>query len=489
MKNKTNYKEYLIKLEKQLQNETLKPYKIHKSILSKTEYNYPIYYISIGEGKKDIFLIGGTHGSEIITTDYLLQLIENIPKLENFDPNIFTLKIIPLLNPEGYNISTNTFQNIKEEDFYKKSYEYYLRYRTDMIIYQAINELKKELVKDSIYTPSVLLEKLKTFVQTNPKWALLSEGRVFSKINILNQEIQKIKDIQTTPELCGELINKIKTIENSLYQGNIFDKMYTFFLLELEDILIELLIERKNYITYKKLYQDMFATSTFEGLESHSLSRNLKEMYKFYDHPLGSQICFDATGIGVNLNANQPFNNGINIMKNNETLYGPSPKDNIQKYVPGPIGASTIDAEQFHFTKENIALQQLLKDSNESGRYTMTLLYHSTGGLIYYKPYQDLMESKQYLDYLNYNQELATLYEEKSHYKILETSSTSGFGDFLRREYPGVLLIELSKMGGNPLGPYGDINNLYQVYHDNNQSLDQILDFLKKKNLSKIRKK
>ena len=123
MTNKINYQEYKNELNKILKEPKLISLGIKKYTLTKTTYNYDIDYLTIGFGKKDIFLVAGTHGSEVITTDFLLHFIKNIPNLKGFDPNVFTLKILPLQNPEGYDISTNTFKEVKEEEFTKKSYE------------------------------------------------------------------------------------------------------------------------------------------------------------------------------------------------------------------------------------------------------------------------------------------------------------------------------------------------------------------------------
>jgi hypothetical protein len=61
------------------------------------------------------------------------------------------------------------------------------------------------------------------------------------------------------------------------------------------------------------------------------------------------------------------------------------------------------------------------------------------------------------------------------------SSDTTGFGDELRRTYPGVLLIELSKMGGNPLAPYGDKENIYNVMTTNQMAVKNLIGYLEKR--------
>ena len=53
--------------------------------------------------------------------------------------------------------------------------------------------------------------------------------------------------------------------------------------------------------------------------------------------------------------------------------------------------------------------------------------------------------------------------------------------------FPGVLMIELSKMGGNPIGPYGDTNNIYNVFHDNIDAINMLIKYFKNKDLIKER--
>ena len=57
------------------------------------------------------------------------------------------------------------------------------------------------------------------------------------------------------------------------------------------------------------------------------------------------------------------------------------------------------------------------------------------------------------------------------------------YGDLLRKTFPGVLMIELSLMGGNPLAPYGDINNIYRTYNDNLKAFDDVLSYMSKCNV------
>ena len=100
------YKKLDLKTFDERITEIEKDYRLHELGLRKnvylSQYCYPINEYIIGNGKKDLFIVGGTHGSEIISVDFVLQLLKNLPDLKDYDPNLITLHVIPLQNPEGF---------------------------------------------------------------------------------------------------------------------------------------------------------------------------------------------------------------------------------------------------------------------------------------------------------------------------------------------------------------------------------------------------
>ncbi len=486
---KINYQKYQKRLQELLNSDKLKNLGIKKQVLGKTEYNYDIDCLTIGNGKKELFIVGGTHGSEVISVDFILTLIENLPTISNFNPNEFKLIIIPLQNPEGFDISSNTFNQINEEEFKNKSYEYYLRYRTDSIIIYAIRDLNilMNKIKDNKVTPTLFLKLLKEFINTNINWKKLSDERVLPNIKIFNNNINNINNINTYKDIQIELLNACNNTINKL-SNEIKDEFLKLFITELkESFANEELWKDISKENQMKLYQNMFKSATFAGLKDKKLIKDIEKIYEKYNHPKGSWIGHDSTGIGINLNANHPLSPGITSTKQGEIIYGPFVKDNIKNYFPGPLGTPAKDVYNFTYAKENQVLEKLIKDSYTSGNYLATILYHGTGGMIFYKPYQNLMTDKKYYEYLEYNEKLAEIYHNSTNYKLLDSSSKTGYGDYLRRTYPGVLLVELSKMGGNPIGPYGDTNNIYNVFHDNIDAINMLIKYFKNKDLIKER--
>lgn len=84
---------------------------LSKSVMGKT-----IPLIKLGNGKENILYVGGVHGNERLTTIVLLKFLEEVCfALENHDKisdisadKLFvdrTLYLVPLINPDGYDIS------------------------------------------------------------------------------------------------------------------------------------------------------------------------------------------------------------------------------------------------------------------------------------------------------------------------------------------------------------------------------------------------
>ena len=459
-----------------LKQQKLQNIGIKKTLLGTTTYGYEINMISIGQGKKEIFIVGGTHGSEIISIDFVTQLINQIPNIDEYDPNEITLNIIPLQNPEGFDISTNTFAHIKDQELEKKSKEYYLRYRTDSLIAKAIESLNN--------INNITIDSLKQFINTNKSWINLSDERCMPNIKKLNTIINSLNSKTDT---IKDILFKTKQLISKLDKNNIQDIFLEHFIEIFIETITNLHYNKKTDIhQITKLYQQMFENITIEHLNIRSKKMKEKIVQAYKLNPQGSQIGHDATGIFINLNANHLLSPGIEIIKTHQIKYMTGTKSNIRNYIEGPNGLPCIDVENFEYAIENKILYKLIKESYDQNRYLATFLYHGTGGMIYYMPHKQLME-KNYEQYLEYNQELLQVYNEgiietgRQEYRPINESDTTGYGDLLARTFPGVLMIELSKMGGNPIGPYGDKTNIYNTINENISAIANIIKYFNKR--------
>ena len=178
------YDLYNKRLDSLSRDERLSKLGFSRSILGYTNYGYPIDLISVGFGAHDIFVVGGTHSSEIISVDYVLQLINNLPDFSEFDPNTFTIKFIPIQNPEGFDICTSAFSSIESINFESKYKEYFLRYRSDSLIFKAVNGFNK--LFEDCSSASVLYDRIKSYINNDINWKNLSDKRAMPNIVIFN---------------------------------------------------------------------------------------------------------------------------------------------------------------------------------------------------------------------------------------------------------------------------------------------------------------
>lgn len=136
-------------------------------------FNYPINLYILGNGKKQVILMGATHGCELITTTFLIYFVSSILNNNSDDYmeylNNYCFYIIPILNPEGYIISSSNVlantANLNSDEFEKYCNKYLELYNKDD--YNAENfdkkyeKLYKTLMKTDIkYIGNLRLENM-----------------------------------------------------------------------------------------------------------------------------------------------------------------------------------------------------------------------------------------------------------------------------------------------------------------------------------------
>ena len=87
---------------------------------SYTTFKYPLNSYCIGYGKKHAVIFSNTHGCEIITSLFVLEFILTLilnDDIYYYISKEFTFHFIPLLNPEGFIISSSqVYYNLKDLD-------------------------------------------------------------------------------------------------------------------------------------------------------------------------------------------------------------------------------------------------------------------------------------------------------------------------------------------------------------------------------------
>ena len=361
--------------------------------IGKTTYGLPILHYTVGTGKNHIVLSAAQHGCEIITTDFLLNAMQQISCNNNMfkflDKNEYTLHFLPLLNPEGYLITTSAIRKMidKEmpEDEAQQIYQDYLK------------EYKKDNENSSL--------KLKTKYKNHQRYF----GHI-DQYTILNKRFSNIKN-------------------------------------------------------------------------------SLEKIYMNSDIPDGALVTWHSNGNGVDLNQNTPYNYKINAIKENKKVYSLYRYDNIEATKPGPIGCP-MQGKEFEYEPENRALLDFLLGLKNNNDINLCAYfnYHSTGGILFYRPYSKFKEVAEpdvmsHLDLESiYNKKIAELYSRKSGYRLVDVESQlTCFNDLLRLQIPGDILIELSKTSGNPLGPYAH-EEYDKIIEDNLRALAYTLPKLPEMN-------
>lgn len=334
----------------------------------------PIRHFTLGNGDKSIVVVGSQHANEIITVTFVLNLMLYLEK-NNIVFEDLTIHFIPILNPEGYLINTSAIRDLlskdaNDEQAIKFSFDYYKRFRSDVI------------AKDGKIKSHQLL-----FQDTN-------QTSIDSKYVILRDKV-------------GEIL-------------------------------------------------------------AH--------------HPKGSIINWASNGNGVDLNSNTRERIVSPMEVNKHAAY-----NNIRLDIPSPIGyPGNNQSSNFTSEVEIISLKALLDELKDN--CFGLLNYHSVGGMIYQRPESDdsfiniynYLLSKFYQEYTKKNDGKYNIINEKSGKAI-------SVDDKIRVTYPGHILIELSPMMGNPIGPFGDINNYNSTMESNIASfvytmtkLDEILSASKR---------
>ena len=219
--------------------------------------------------------------------------------------------------------------------------------------------------------------------------------------------------------------------------------------------------DTRNKESSIKQHQKLFEDINEKSIKEYSILKDsVGEI--LIPHPKGSIIDWASNGSGIDLNSNTKEN-----IKEPKTYNKSLAYNNLRVDIPSPIGhPGNNQSKNFTQEVEVISLQQLLDKLKNS--CTMFLNYHSVGGLIYQRPEND----DKFIT--SYNYILSKFYQENtiknaSKYDIIKGQSGKAISvnDQLRQKYPGNILVELSPMGGNPIGPFGDPNNIKNTIESN----------------------
>lgn len=367
----------------------------------KTECNLPIKHYSIGIGMNHIVFLAAFHGAEIISTEFLIYVMNYISENEKDFFEVlkdYTLDFIPMVNPEGYLITTSTIRtliprNLSASDIEKICNQYRLLYKED----------DDEAIK-------------------------------------------------------SEIIDNIKL----------------------------------------KHYQSMFKDVTYGDIPDKykKIKNKVKKLYQKYQIPDGAIISWCANANGIDLNANTKYNKNITRIEKGEELYMPLRYSNIRFSEPGPINCPYDKNKGFMQEKETIFISEFLEELYNSNKLSAIFNYHSAGGVIDQRPSEiedDLKDRDINLKHKSLNNYMFAKFYQSETYKNLnkkeekyvilkESSVIRTLNGLYRVLYPLDMLVELSELGGNPIGPYSNIENYNSIMKSNLEAIKKSISYLKLSN-------
>lgn len=226
----------------------------------------------------------------------------------------------------------------------------------------------------------------------------------------------------------------------------------------------------------EKLYKTLMTTSS-NFISPIALRNSVNRILQ--DCKLDSNILpvWSSNGVGIDINANSihEFENMKEFK--DKSKFGKLRYNDIPVDRPSPHsypGDEPFDKR----CPENIALYNFVNNIYAKGNLKLFISYHSTGGEIYGYPDTKLVTKNQYKTILGG----ISYYRVLTKYIPVNESIKYGVMDYyrLKLEKTITLTIELSRINGNPIGPFSNIKRLNKEFADNIASIFYTLDKINK---------
>lgn len=353
-----------------------------------TAFNLPIEHYSIGNGTKHIVVTGSYHAAEIITTIFVVRLMEELAlNPGDVDFKEYTIDFIPVMNPEGYLITTEMQRLYLEQG--------------------KTEEEKIALAKDY--------------------WRINRQDA----INTVNAN-KVLRNVEASEEQKAEALKVLRSKKG-----------------------------------YQALYDGINKEEFLRGYPE--LRASVMDILKKNNYDIGVCAAWSANGHGVDLSQNAPFNSNIEDYKKG-SAYSGAAYSNIRRDVVGPINCPCRDLNNFSFEVENLHMLNFLANlsAKKDQEIVAFLNYHSIMGKIYQRPVKEqAMIDLYHVDYfktLISNYVGARTFREENAYDIIEGEDPYNYiNEYFRLRYGINIQVELSRMGGNPIGPLADPEVLENV--------------------------
>lgn len=342
-----------------------------------SHFGYPFNSYSIGTGSKHVVILANTHGCEIITSLFVLEFILTLILNDNvyyYFSKQYTFHFIPLLNPEGF---------------------------------------------------------------------IISSSQVYFNLKDLSQdEIQKIS------------------------------KMY------LEAYNMDDKIASKN-VKKAKLYKSILRTSC-TLIENKNMIRSVNNILKNCN--LNSKILpvWAANALGFDPNSNSLHKFCEMKSLRNDWKFSKLRYNDIPVTIPSPMsypGRKPLDP----CCPENVFLYKYLTNlflglPKYNSKLIAIFSYHSTGGEIYGYPDKCISSKNN----IKLHDLAMDIYSSETGYTKIDEKLKYGVMDYYRAYFENVvsLTIELSKLNGNPIGPFSDLDSLFNEFSNNKKAILKTIENL-----------
>lgn len=513
-----NYDKYHSRLQKLLENNSANKFPVTKQPdIAQSPCGFPVEHYTIGSGDKHLIIMGGTHGNEIISVDFVTQLMKNIAEgrgdYNNLDLNKITLDFIPCQNPEGFYITTyaldSKMKNMTEEEIEKFSKEYYQAYRNDNIDVHN-NRVqgnpenhgpKKRYAIFNDVTPDCIPEIDKAHQKLKAAVIKLYSDNHFENGTMANffanSEGVNLND---NNENFFHIFNE-RIKENGPQYGNMGDngvlksvpgpigmpsKSLDHFEYALEN---QGLIELVNNLSKE---DKLLGLLTYHGTGGMVFANPVDEQENVLYHTELNGKPIDPrrlNKLGENSELTTVFDTDQSIDRSFKFLINrilaskyTSTVDNVynEKSLLKTLNNAKNMIELASQALNNLNIPKNVKEVTDPNiQIIVTNINNHLAELMYALENNNLKQIKHFESQLtnellklnpNLEKDLKSLQiGNLSTYPITSyPKQITGVGDLLRNLYPGTLLIELSKMGGNPIAPYGDRQGNYETTIDAN---------------------
>lgn len=157
----------------------------------------PIRYFTLGNGNKHIVVTAAWHSNEIITTSFVIELMQYLVN-NNYQFNNLKIHFIPILNPEGYLINTSAIKRkLPSKNITNYCYEYYKNFKYDALNPNNKIKLHQLMFEDIDYTCIdneyfILRDKVQEILSNHSKGSIIDWASNGNGIDLNSNTVNKL---------------------------------------------------------------------------------------------------------------------------------------------------------------------------------------------------------------------------------------------------------------------------------------------------------